>query len=564
MKIKLYFIFFLLIGSTARAQLLHDRDAFTFTRADTLRGMLTPLRTCYDLTYYHLDIKVDTLTKSIQGSNTIKFKVVDDFDRMQIDLFENMQIEKIVDADNRALPFEREFGAVFIQLPKKLKKGSMSEITVFYSGTPQVAKRPPWEGGFVWSRDAEGNPWVAVTCQGTGASLWWPCKEHQSDEPDSMLLSVTVPRGLMNISNGRLRRQVEQPDGWTRWDWFISYPINNYNVTLNIAKYAHFGDVYINPAGDTLTLDYYVMPYDLEKAKMQFQQVKPMLACFEKYFGPYPFPRDGFKLVQSPHLGMEHQSAVAYGNKFRNGYLGSASSEIGLSFDFIIIHETAHEWWGNSVTSKDLADMWIHEGFGAYAEAVYVECLHGYEAALTYQNNKKSGVGNQRPVIGVYNVNQEGSGDMYPKGSLFLNTLRHVIDNDELWWRIIYGLANDFKYQTITADDIAAYVNLKTGADYSYLFDQYLKYPRLPKLEISVTQKGDSVRAKYRWVADVNNFRMPIKVTTSKDKFEFIYPTTEWQTTDLGAIDPEEFKVAEDRFYVEVKLSLVYLQEGID
>lgn len=528
-----------------------------FTRADTLRGMLTPLRTCYDIHYYHLDVKIDTTTKSLTGSITIAFTAVQDFDRMQIDLFENLRIEKIVLDDNRPLSFQREANAVFIQMPEKLRKNAPHRITVFYSGMPQIARRPPWEGGFVWSRDELGNPWLAVTCQGTGASVWWPNKDHQSDEPDSMLLSVTVPKGLMNISNGRLRAQTDLPGGWTRFDWFISYPINNYNVTLNVGKYAHWRDYYI--AGDTLTLDYYVMPCHLDKAKAQFQQVKPMLAAFEKYFGKYPFPRDGFKLVESPHLGMEHQSAVAYGNHYLQGYRGRASSSVGLKFDFIIIHETAHEWWGNSVTSEDIADMWIHESFGAYAEAVYVEELFGYDQALQYINGKKPNVLNDRPIIGVYGVHRRGSGDMYDKGQLVLNTLRHVIADDRLWWAIIKGLAEDFKYRIVNADQVFAYINQKAGKDYGYFFEQYFRNAEIPQLEITVTQHRDSVIAQYRWRAEVPDFRMPVKVTTARNGFAFIYPTTSWQTTRLEGVPPERFKVAEDLFYVDVKLRRAYL-----
>lgn len=539
------------------AQLLSGQNDRVFTRADTLRGMLTPLRTCYDVGYYHLDIKVDPESKSIEGSNKIRFGVVTAFDKMQVDLFENMHIEDIILDGVGSVPFEREYNAVFVQFPMTLRESTEHEITVFYSGEPTVAIRPPWEGGFTWTNDKDGNPWIAVSCQLTGASLWWPNKDHQSDEPDSMMISVTVPRGLTSVCNGRLRSKTELPDGWSRYDWFISYPINNYNVTLNIGKYARFRDIYDN--GDTLTLDYFVMPYNLEKAKKQFQQVKPMMACFEKFFGKYPFQNDGFKLVETPYLGMEHQSAIAYGNNYLQGYKGLTWSEIGLSFDFIIVHESAHEWWGNSVTSKDIADMWIHESFGAYAEAVYVECIHGYKEALTYINGKKSRVSNKRPIIGVYSVHKRGSGDMYNKGQLVLNTLRHVLDDDSLWWDVIYGIATKFAYQTIHADDIVNYVNEKTGSDFTYFFDQYLKFPTIPQLVISVAKKDTSVTARYKWNADVEDFRMPIKVTTSKHKYEFIYPTTSWQSIRFHDIKPEEFRVAEELFYVDVDLRPVYI-----
>ncbi len=272
--------------------------------------------------------------------------------------------------------------------PKALK-GTRHALTVYYSGKPIVARRPPWDGGFTWDHDAQGNPWVVVTCEGTGASLWWPNKDHQSDEPDNMTISVTVPPGSEDISNGRLRRGPCCPDGWIRYDWFVSYPINNYCVTVNVGKYAHFSDVYKGEDGP-VTLDYYVLPPNFEKAKKQFQQVKTMMAVYEKYFGKYPFYRDGYKLVECPHTGMEHQSCVAYGNRYLGGYRGRAPSADGLKFDFIIIHESAHEWWGNSVTAKDVADMWIHESFGAYAESLYVEDQFGRAAALKYINGKKS------------------------------------------------------------------------------------------------------------------------------------------------------------------------------
>jgi aminopeptidase N len=527
-----------------------------FTRADSLRGMLSPERTCYDLTYYHLDVKINPSDQSVRGSNDIYFKVVTSFNRMQIDLFKNMEIQKIVLDDGIAAPFTREFNAVFVELPKTVEKGSLHRIKVFYGGVPTVAKNPPWDGGLTWTKDSSGNPWVVVTCQGTGASLWWPNKDHQADEPDSMLLSITVPKGLTDISNGRLRSTTELPGGWTRYDWFISYPINNYCVTINVGKYAHFNDTY---GRNKLTLDYYVLPQDLERAKKTFGQVKTMMEAYEKYFGPYPFYRDGYKLIESPHTGMEHQSAVAYGNRYLGGYRGRAPSEVGLKFDFIIIHESAHEWWGNSVTSKDVADMWIHESFGAYAEALYVEHVWGYQEALRYINGKKPNVRNTEPIIGIYNVQHEGSGDMYDKGQLVLNTLRSVFDNDSLWFSVVKGIQEQFQYQTITAEDVFTFVNRKTGKDYNYFFNQYLKSTKIPQLDVRLTFRGDSTFAMYRWNADVQDFRMPVRVTTSRNKYEFIYPTTSWQRMSIGKINPEEFKVEEDRFYVTLRLGWSYI-----
>jgi aminopeptidase N len=486
------------------------------------------------------------------------------FDKMQIDLFANMNVDKIEFEDSTLLKYTREAGAVFVSLPNLLEKNSIHQIKFFYSGKPQVAERPPWDGGFVWTKDNRGNPWVEVTCQGTGASLWWPNKDHQSDEPDSMLINITVPKGLEDISNGRLRNKMELPDGSTKYSWFVSYPINNYNVTINICKYAHFNDVYRSEDGSKLTLDYYVLPENLDKAKEQFKQVKTMHACFEKYFGKYPFYRDGYKLIESSHNGMEHQSAVAYGNHYLAGYEGYTTSNVGLKFDFIIIHESAHEWWGNSITSNDIADMWIHESFGAYAEALYVEYNWGHNAALEYINGKKTNIRNDKPIIGPYNVNHEGSGDMYDKGQLVLNTLRDVINNDTLWFSILKGLQEKFAYKCIGANDLISYVNQRTGQDLNYFFEQYLRYVNFPVFTVYVVQKGNETALRYKWEADVKDFKMPIKVTTSKGNFEFIYPTTKFQTMKLKDFDPKDFKVDEGEFLCGLKIYRSYVDPASD
>jgi len=559
----------------------------TFTRADSLRGYLSPLRTCYDVTYYHLDVAIDPDSESIRGSNTIRFKVATPFDKMQVDLFANMKVDSIKSEDGTLLKYSREFGAVFIEMPKELERNTMHQIVFYYSGKPQIAKEPPWDGGFIWTKDksrsslsqkeyagsckaGQGNPWVMVTTQKTGASLWWPNKDHQTAKPDSILLSVTVPKGLEDISNGRLRSKIDLPNGETQWNWFISYPINNYNVTINIGKYAHFNDVYKSKDGSKLTLDYYVLPENLQKAKKQFRQVKTMLAGYEKYFGKYPFYRDGYKLIESSHNGMEHQTAVAYGNHYMSGYEGRASSETGLKFDFIIIHESAHEWWGNSVTSKDIADMWVHESFGAYAEALYVEYNWGYKAELEYINAKKQNVKNDEPIIGPYNVNQKGSVDMYDKGQLVLNTLRNVIHNDKLWFSILKGIQQKFAYQTVDAGDIINYIDQQTGTDYNYFFEQYLRYTEPPQLTVSVTKKGNDTALRFKWNADVKDFRMPIKVTLTNrnlvtgNRFELIHPTTDWQTMALKNFDPKYFQVDEEEYYCKVKILRFYIDPKSD
>lgn len=562
---KYGFIFLVLCLSPGSAQQPGAHQEPVFTRADTLRGTNGPLRTCYDVRYYHLDVKVDPGEQHLSGSNTISFTVDSSFDRMQVDLFKNMDINKITldgtsdTAREAGLAFTREANAVFVRMPELLRQGSEHRLRIDYSGSPVVARVPPWEGGFTWTKDSSGNPWVVVTCQGTGASLWWPNKDHQADEPDSMMISITVPEGLMDVSNGQLRQVTGLPGGWTRYDWAVSYPINNYCVTVNVGKYAHFSDRYRGK----LALDYYVLPENLAKAKKHFVQVKSMMDAFRHYFGEYPFLLDGYKLIECPHTGMEHQSAVAYGNLYLGGYRGRAPSAAGLKFDFIIVHESAHEWWGNSITAKDVADMWIHESFGAYAEALYVEYLYGKKEALKYINGKKQNVRNTEPIIGIYNVQHEGSGDMYDKGQLVLNTLRSVIDDDRLWVSILRGMNETFRYRTVDAADVITYINARTGKDLTYFFDQYLRHPGIPRLDAALRKKGPKVTLRYRWSADVGDFRMPVKVTTSRNHYEFIYPTTKWQTMDLKGIEPEDFRVAEDFFYLTVRHTWSYVDPAV-
>src|SRR5471030_2504350 len=401
MKLKRLFIYALgLISFGAKAQLGVPKE--TFTRAYSLRGYLTPLRTCYDIDYYHLDVKFDIDNKFISGSNLFKFTTVQDFTKLQFDLFSNLKVEKVI-YKGHEVPFTREFNAVFVTFPKVIKKGSKDEFTVYYSGNPTIAKRAPWDGGIVYAKDSIGNPWVATACQGVGASIWWPNKDHQYDEVDSALISISVPTGLQDVSNGRLRKVTDLKNGYTRFDWFVSNPINNYDIEANIGKYTHFGDTYNGEKGK-LTLDYWVLSYNLEKAKKQFgENVTDMIKAFEHWFGPYPFYEDGYKLIEAPHLGMEHQSGTAYGNHFGNGYLGRDLSGTGwgLKWDFIIVHESGHEWFGNNITSKDLADMWIHESFTNYSESLFVEQRYGKQAGQEYVHGTRFLIDNDRPIVGA-------------------------------------------------------------------------------------------------------------------------------------------------------------------
>ena len=485
-----------------------------FTRKDSLRGTLTPERANYDVTFYNLDLKIDIENKYISGSNIIQFKVINNLPVLQFDLFDNLKITK-VEWNNKSLEFKREYNAVFVTFPSALLAGTTSAIKVYYEGNPIVAKRAPWDGGFVFKTDKAGKPFVAVACQGTGASLWWPTKDHQSDEPDSMAINITSSSDLEEVSNGRLRAKKEIGNEYTRFEWFVSEPINNYDVSINIADYAHWNDTYKSKVdGEVLTLDYYVLKDDLEKAKKQFEQVKPMMDAFEKRFGKYPFYKDGYKLVQTPYLGMEHQSCVAYGNAFKNGYLGfdlSGSGE-GKKFDYIIIHESAHEWWGNSITSYDIADMWIHEGFGQYAETVYLEELYGRESANKYLEGLKRGIGNKEAIIGPYGVNKEGSGDMYPKGALFLNTLRNYINDDVIWWDIVASLQKDYRHKNISTEDVLALMNKKSRKNLKPLFDVYLRQGSLPEFNVEFVEQNKSTLVKYNWSNVVEGFEIPINI----------------------------------------------------
>ncbi|MES2622167.1 MAG: M1 family metallopeptidase [Bacteroidota bacterium] len=552
MRLLLFLFFSLFLSHLSKAQLTDQSK--TYTRADTLRGALRPERTCYDVTFYKLYVRLDTAQKSIVGNNKILFQVLEDFQTLQLDLFENMKIISIT-SSGKELKYRREFNAVFVEMNEPMKSGSRGEITVSYYGQPTVAKRAPWDGGFTWSYDKTGNLWTGVSCEGLGASLWWPCKDYLGDEPDSMDISCNVPQGLRCISNGKeLAHKVEQNKTST-YHWFVNYPINSYNVTLNIGDYVSFHDEYEAEDKSALDLDYYVMRYNLEKAKAHFTQVKPMLKCYEKYLGKYPFWKDGYALVETPYLGMEHQGAISYGNKYLSGYAGSDYSRIGLNFDYIIIHETGHEWWGNSVSCRDIADMWIHESFCTYSEAIYVECMFGYTTALKYLIAKKDHVENKNTIVGKYDVNEEGDGDMYNKGALFLNTLRHVVNDDILWWRLIKNMSDTtFKMKNIGYDDVVNYFNQKTGRNLTPIFDQYLKYSKIPTFEYNLKKlSGSKYELSYRWETDVKNFQMPLFISSKGNKKQLINATNSLQSATIKLRKEKDFKVNEDLMYIESK-----------
>ncbi len=516
----------------------------TFTHQDTLRGSITPERAWWDLTYYHLKIKVEPETKFISGSNLIQYKVIDSQKKLQIDLQPPLLITKIIQ-NGEELNVTNEGNAHFVTLNSIQSIGSIQTIEVFYEGHPKEAVRAPWDGGFSWKKDTNGNDFVATSCQGLGASVWWPCKDHMYDEVDSMDISVTVPKSLMDVSNGRLKSIVKH-DSTSTYNWFVKNPINNYGVNVNIGDYVHFSEVYQGEKGP-LDMDYYVLRDNLEKAKEHFKDAPRMMKAFEYWFGPYTFYEDGYKLVEAPYLGMEHQSSVTYGNHYQMGYLGNDLSGTGwgLKFDFIIIHESGHEWFANNITDKDIADMWIHEGFTAYSENLFLDYYYGKEASADYVIGTRKNIRNDKPIIGSYNVNQEGSSDMYYKGANMLHTLRHLIEDDEKWRQILRGLNQTFYHQTVTTKQIEDYLSKETGIDLTAFFNQYLRTTEIPIFEYKIENK----ELKYGYTKIVENFDMPLEVIIN-DKEQWLFPTSEWQTMTL---DSNKTILKVDRnFYVEV------------
>lgn len=533
---KLFCYSFLLLGfQTFFAQ--------NFSRKDSLQGGLRLERTSYNVLRYDLNIKIDPKEKSIVGYNDITFKVVENTSKIQVDLFENMAVDSIVYNKSR-LTYTRDFNAVFINFPSLLSTEIPEQsIKFYYSGKPIIARRAPWDGGFVFSKDKNGKDWIGVAVQGTGASLWYPVKDSQTDEPDrGASMKVAVPNGLMNVSNGRFIGSEDLKNGYTRWDWEVKNPINTYDITVNVADYVHLHDNYKG-----LDLDYYVLRENETKAKKHFEEVKPMMDCFQSKFGDYPFKDDGYKLVETSYLGMEHQSAVAYGNKYFKGYLGMdlSGTGIGLTFDYITIHESGHEWFGNSITSKDIADMWIHEGFTQYSEIVYVECTLGYEKAMKYANGLRGNVDNDRPIIGIYGVNHEGSGDMYPKGALLLNTLRHVINDDNKWWKLILDYSNTYKHKIIDTETVIDFFNKKSKMNLTPIFKQYLYKTSIPKLELKI----NNGKLQARWSNVEEDFEMPVDITLNEETIR-IYPKNNWSSTKLKVKKIGQVQVLDNKFYI--------------
>jgi aminopeptidase N len=539
-----------LLNIQCSAQPLNQKQKFT--HQDTLRGSIGPEREWWDVLHYDVQVTPDYNAKSITGETTIQYKIVKDkySDYLQIDLQQPLKIDTIYYDGKLYInyprkPYYNEGNVWHVPLPKA-PKNSVHSISIIYHGNPRIARNPPWDGGWIFTKDAEGRPWMTVACQGLGASVWYPCKDHQSDEPDDgATLSITVDSSLVAVGNGRLKEKKSN-DATTTWTWEVKNPINNYNIIPYIGKYVTWHEDYNGEKGK-LDCDYWVLDYDLEKAKKQFTQVDDMLKCFEYWMGPYPFYEDGYKLVETPHLGMEHQSAVAYGNKFMNGYLGRdlSGSGWGNDWDYIIVHESGHEWFANNITSNDIADMWIHEGITDYSETLFVQCKSGKEAADAYTQGLRRTIRNDRPIIGSYGVNQEGSGDMYNKGNNIMHMVRQIIDNDSAFRNILRGLNEVFYHKTVDSKDVENYITKKSGKDLSKLFDQYLRTTQIPTLEYKI--QGDKL--SYHWANCISGFNMPVKLANSD---QWISPGTDWKETSLTAAMKDDFKL-DNNFYITVK-----------
>jgi len=529
----LIFTTLLLCYNISKAQLGEAKSSFT--HADTLRGSNGPGRMKWDVLHYEITVKPDYNNKTISGQNTITY-MDSGVAVIQVDLQEPMEIDSIVSANGK-FSFRREENVYWVQvrdplkLPLMLIKTAQASMTIYFHGKPKEAIRPPWDGGWIWKKDRKGNPWMSVACQGLGASVWYPCKDIQGDEPDKgAILHLIVPDSLVAVGNGRLTEQHPVAGGNKMYTWEVKSAINNYCIVPYIGKYVHFSEVFKGAKGN-LDMDYWVLDYELEKAKAHFTDAPRMMKAFEYWFGPYPFYEDGYKLVQSPHLGMEHQSATAYGNGFQNGYLGNdlSGSGWGTKWDFIIVHESGHEWFANNITSNDIADMWIHEGFTNYSETLFTDYYYGTQAGNEYNIGSRRNIANDIPVIGPYGVNKEGSSDMYYKAGSMLHMIRQVLKSDKKFRKILTGLNKTFYHSTVTTAQVENYISTKGGFDFSKIFDQYLRTTKVPVLEYKIENQTVS----YHWKNTVDGFNLPVKVSFGK-KEQWIKPTGNWQSIKPG------------------------------
>ena len=551
MKIFLTTVCFVLLLFPAKAQLTTQQN--NYTRADTLRGSVTPEREWWDLLHYDLHVRFNYLDSTISGYNTIRYQVKKEQHRMQIDLMQPLVIDSMRQ-NNTATKYQRDGNAFFIELSSPQPAGTIHSITIFYHGRPQIAARPPWDGGVIWARDKKGRPWISIACQGLGASVWFPCKDHQYDEPDSVSIHIAASDSLKIVANGKLNGRPNQKimGGISETTWVVRNPINNYNIIPYIGHYVNQDETFTGEKG-ALQVSYWILDYNSAQAQTHLRkEVQRTLKNLEYWFGPYPFYEDGYKIVDAPHLGMEHQSAIAYGNGYQYGYLGHDLSQSGwgLKWDFIVVHESAHEWFGNSITTKDLADMWVHESFANYAETLFTTSEYGIEAGNDYVIGTRKNISNDIPIIGKYNVNDEGSGDMYYKGGNMIHMIRQIINNDEKFRQILRGLNHDFYHRTVTTAEIENYISTKSGINFSKVFDQYLRTTKIPVLNYTVGKDHRKTFLVYFWANCAEGFDMPVKISVTAGKSIWITPHTKIQKLKLKrAALPN--KIVDRNFYVE-------------
>ena len=523
-------------------------EAVDSDRQAELRGSVTPERQWWDLQHYHLDVQFFPATKTIYGSNKITFRALKPGKRMQIDLQEPLEITRVAYAE-KELAYEREGNVYWIDFDDPVAAEREATIDVEYSGKPIISKNPPWSGGLTWTTDEKDRPFICTTCQGIGASIWWPTKDHGYDEPDNgMNIDVTVPETLVAVSNGRLLESVHNEAKETKtYKWKVTQPINNYCINVNIGHYVNFKDQFDGEAGK-LDVSYWVLDHQRELAAKHFKEVPRTLKAFEHWFGKYPFYEDSYKLVVVPYPGMEHQSSVTYGNGFKNGYRGRDLSDtgVGFKFDFIIVHESGHEWFGNNVSMKDTADMWIHEGFTNYSENLFVEYHFTEKEAQDYVIGCRRLVKNDKPIIGEYGLNREGSGDMYYKAGNMLHTMRHIVGDDKKWRTMLRGLNKTFWHSTVTTQQIESYISKHSDFDFSKIFDQYLRTTDIPKLTYAI----DGKKLSYKFDNVVDGLRMPLRISAN-GQLNDIVATEKTQKLELDC-EITTFEV-DRNFYVETQ-----------
>ena len=554
MNQKLFSIFFLvfIISINSNGQLLETKP--TFTHDDTLRGTDGEFRKNWDVLQYDITVKPNFVNKTIEGNCAMKF-YDNGATKMQIDLQEPMLLDSAKDETGKLYSFAREKNVYWLAYRDMFSKmkimPGIKTLTFYFHGKPKEAKRAPWDGGWIWKKDKNNNPWMSVACQGLGASVWYPCKDIQSDKPDSgAILQIIVPDSLVAVGNGRMTNKKILGNGNTKYTWQVKNSINNYCIIPYIGKYVNFGEKYPGLKGN-LDMNYWVMDYNLEKAKKQFTDAPKMMKAFEYWFGPYPFYEDGYQLVDAPHLGMEHQSATAYGNGYKMGYAGSdlSGTGIGLLWDFIIVHESGHEWFANNVCTSDIADMWVHEGFTCYSETLFTEYYYGKDSALIYLKGLRKNIQNDENIIGAYGVNKEGSGDMYYKGANMLHTIRQIANNDELFRAMLIEINSKYHLKTVTTQEIEEYMSQKLKLNLTGIFNQYLRTIKIPTLEY----KKEGKKLLYRWTNAVENLNMPLKLMVGKEQI-IINPTNEWQKQKVKkAVSISDIKV-DDNYYIKTLL----------